>query len=252
VVVFPWCPELATSRNQDHGQASSPEHRQVFIAVAAPALQTLHQRGRPVARRCGDRQTSWPRHDRPWQLLTQADRIVALTLQKLRYLGASARVCDLVTRSRQQMEELARQEPAFFDPEQQVGRQTVLHGDLRPENTRIRGHELLRVFDFDFVRLGVPEEEVAYSALSLSGPSWFSGPRDWQVCAAFIDAYQTAALAKGNTGLEPAQLHAALRWTLLKELCLADLPELVEQRYALLEDLAQQAGQLTALVGAAP
>ncbi|MGH9613258.1 MAG: phosphotransferase enzyme family protein [Bryobacteraceae bacterium] len=229
-VLFPWSDDPA-------GVAD----RECFARVAAPVLFRLHSAGRTVVQSANEPGTSISRKLGPKAWACHA---AALWDESARDLAANGTPSDVITalvRLSSQVSAVTAQFPEFFAPS--CDERTILHGDFRPENVSINGDRVSRVFDFDFMRLGLPEEDLAYSALSYSCAGWFSGSCDWQACAAFINCYRRTARAHGFE-VRASLLEAALYWVILKELSLSFRPHEVPSRCKLFHDLREHMGYL--------
>lgn len=225
VVVFPWCDGFDAPR-----PGPGADGRRGFVRAGAPALHELHLRGRPVAA-----PTTFARKYGPAAWLHAGDALWVQSAAALERAGADAALLGVLERARQEVPAAVARCPAFYAGSREG--ETLLHGDFRPENVLIERDRMRLIYDFDFHRCGLPEEDVAYSALAFSGPRWFTGHRDWRACADFLRAYQDAACRRGHGLLRPEMLEAALSWTLLKELSLSFRPAEVPGRYALWQEL---------------
>ena len=92
----------------------------------------------------------------------------------------------------------------------------VLHGDYRPENIAISMRRVV-LWDFDLSHLDIPETEIAYAALSFSGPRFFLGPRKWNNVKAFISAYSEAS----KIPLSVQLCDTALEWQVVRAMSLS-------------------------------
>ncbi|MGW2373249.1 phosphotransferase enzyme family protein [Kitasatospora sp. NPDC001683] len=231
VVVFPWCDDF------DH--PVPPHSRAVFASSGAAVLHELHSKGRAaLATARGIRSGVLRRHG-PDQWAENAAWLWEQSAKALReHIGAPPEAAGMLRRAREQAAELAVHSPEFFLPTLAREDTTVVHGDFRPENVLVIGDTVHVVHDFDFLRVGRAEEDVAYAALYYSGRPWFHGRRDWQQFARFLTSYQQAARQAGRPGLRRSPLEASLYWTVVRELSMSfQTPTGVAGQFELLEDL---------------
>jgi aminoglycoside phosphotransferase (APT) family kinase protein len=124
--------------------------------------------------------------------------------------------------------------PEFFQVEEA---QAVLgHGDFRPANIAIAVGHRPTLFDFDLAHPDRVETEIAYAALSFSGPRWFMGSRDWTKCKLFVQEYARNA---GRISIKSAQLHAAFHYVAMRALSASFKDEQVGARLQLYREIKQ-------------
>ncbi|CAM3824477.1 phosphotransferase enzyme family protein [Kibdelosporangium persicum] len=226
VMVYPWCSDFAS--------ASATDPHSAFADHGPDVLCELHRVGQAIlAESNGAADSSLVRRQSPARWIAQSDQL----WQKSIRTTDSPDTRDRLQKAQETSHEIARRFPGFFAPADQDA--TVLHGDFRPENVLVIRDEIRLVHDFDFMRPGWPEEDVAYAALYFSGPPWFAGPREWARCIRFVAAYNQAARKAGCGGLRREILEPAMYWVVLRELSLSfELPAEVAGRCDLLDDLA--------------
>jgi Ser/Thr protein kinase RdoA (MazF antagonist) len=234
--VFPWHESI-------RGPGGSVE-----FSRAAGALYKIHACGRQFARDEAEPETRFTRKYGPAAWARSAEQIWDESERDLAAGGAGSEVIATLRRARCDGIQFTNRFQKFFSASSQE--HTLLHGDYRPENVSIEDGSARLIFDFDFLRRGPPEEDVAYAALACSGSGWFCGPCDWESCARFVRSYQKSACAARSGLLRVDFLEAALYWTLLKELSLSFRSAEVQPRYALFCDLQSQMARILAAVEA--
>ena len=227
MIVYPWFPAFGA-----HHLQTSPSS---YISAVTPVLHELHCKGRMVAEKIEQFNSPFSRKYTPSQWLNQADSLWTECERIMQQLGAFPEVFSALQAGQKISAEIVSRFPEFFSPT--PAEITIVHGDFRPENILIQNDVVQLVYDFDFMRLGRAEEDIAYSALYCSGPAWFSGSRDWKICGDFINSYQASAITKQQDLIDNSMLEAALYWTLLKEISLSFDAEGVIGRYQLLTEL---------------
>jgi Ser/Thr protein kinase RdoA (MazF antagonist) len=233
IIVFPWFEAF----EYDAANNMPGSTLETYVSAATPILYELHRQGRVAAETLDERNSSFPRIYSPQEWANAAIRLWEECRRSMSKIGVSEEVFSVVNKAQKDAEEIVERFPDFFFalPKEE----TIVHGDFRPENILIQTNCVQLVYDFDFVRVGNPEEDIAYSALYCSGSSWFSGSRDWKVCADFIAKYQKSARANNDKGIKKPFLEAALYWTIFKELSLSFDAEGVIGRYCLLNELKE-------------
>lgn len=232
VVVFPWREAIARIR------AAASHDSRAMAAMGGRMLHEVHQGGLSVAREHGERPSRWPRHLSAGRFLERADEIWEATERKLAAQRAARETMRQLWNARHLVDRLATNGSRLFSPAAEV---TVLHGDFRPENLVFGAGRVEFVYDWDFLHTGIAEEDLAYAALYLSGPSWFSGGRDWGIVATFVRSYQERAAELRVGAVDAALLTEALKWTVAKELGMSDMAELVPGRYRLFQEIREHA-----------
>lgn len=230
VVVFPWY--HVSEQNQPKNNKADVDS---FIFVASPTLCELHLKGKIIPDKLKQESTSFPRKYGPFLWANMATNIWEQCEKNMTQIGASKEVILTIHKARENSSEIVDKFPEFFSSLEEE--KTIVHGDFRPENIIIENNSVQLIHDFDFTRIGIAEEDVAYTALYCSGTDWFTGSHDWKICANAIKTYQRNAKEKGHKGIKTKLLEAALYWTCLKELSLSFNPEETLGRYKLFKEL---------------
>jgi Ser/Thr protein kinase RdoA (MazF antagonist) len=230
VLIFPWCCAFDESQT-----GREPTVKDDFGVDGGRLLRSVHLHGRQVAARIGDRSSSFTRWVGPCTWVNESERLWDDCYVSMEQRFELDMVCPALTRARGETAKFADTFASFLAPPEAM--KTILHGDFRPENVLFSGVRPPLIFDFDFSRRGLPEEDVAYSALYTSGPIWFSGARDWSSVESFLRGYHLDAREDGGPLLDPCQLEGSFYWIALRELSLARQAEELVGRLALLDDL---------------
>ena len=223
VLVYPWC----TGRSlEGRGSASSVDAGRLLGRLHS-ALADLGPLTDESATAQGAEVSAfaWP----PWIWATNAKELWS---DVRRMCTPSWETRSRLQRAEAAGEELLESAAWFFAPD--GAHQQAVHGDFGPSNTMSLRQGDLRVVDFDMCHHGRVEEDIAYAALSHSGPAWMLGPRDLGAMAAFISAYQSDRRRRGMEPIASQPLLVALRWWALKMLSLSFRPDQVAGRLSAL------------------
>ncbi|MDL2123649.1 MAG: phosphotransferase [Deltaproteobacteria bacterium] len=229
-LVFPWGAAFLVN-----GTDAPRIPVQAFVEQGAAVLSELHHHGCRVVNELGRRKTVWPRMFEPSMWLDEQKGIWTNAIEKMKGMDATDKQLRILEQAWEKHKKIVKKYALFFAP--CIGEMTLLHGDYRPENILFKEERIQKIFDYDFLRRGLPEEDVAYAALYCSGSGWFAGPRDWDIVMSFIQAYQNNARNKAYICLQAPLLEGALYWIIMREIALIRYPEDILVRFHLLNEL---------------
>jgi len=225
VLVFPWLTEaakgcLVEDKAQDSGVA----------ATAGRLLASLHMTvaQHPTPLPCQSPALRWLYGPSRWA--RKIDDVFDAAMQSVLARGGTADTMAALRRGYGLGCDLVAHEPAFFYSPK---KESVVHGDYRPENLVYDGKRFLALLDFDMHHRSLREAEVAYGALSFAGPRWFIGARSLRVCRAFLNGYREVA------PVDDGFLSVALLWAPVRYLSLSFKPEQVEPRLGLCQQVSE-------------
>jgi len=209
-IAYPWIEMQDSECLKEDSSQTLPT-----IVRAAQTLARIHENSPRACSLIGDRPPShlalaysanmWYKHlDDTWQRNEGLMRSRGLTKAGQVLLNEARSACD----------EFLSHANALF--EKQTSDYLVLHGDYRPENMAMSMHKVA-LWDFDCAHRDTAETEVAYAALSFSGPRFFCGPRRWSDVEAFISAYSDAS----SIPLSKQLCTTALEWQMIKAMSLS-------------------------------
>jgi len=208
----------------------------LFVKHGSAVLTQFHIYGREVAEEMGPRESSWTRMQEASHWRHNVQKIWRDTLKRATDLSIKKSEISMLWAALQKYFEVEHRYAEFFSPAPHM--LTLLHGDYRPENVQINGDNHVGLFDFDFIRRGLAEEDVAYAALYCATRGWFTGMIDWTVLVSFVLSYQENVVQCGTRTLQLSLLQGAFYWTILKEILLFRLHEDIHMRIETLEDMS--------------
>lgn len=130
-------------------------------------------------------------------------------------------------------ESLFASNPEFFGL---IQADQFLHGDFCLENLMVAAGRLY-IIDFDMCHRGSIAEDVAYTALAISGSRWLMGPRNGRVILRFFDEYNAERQRSSAVEVSRRELSTALVWSALKGLSLSYKAEQLFGRAAALRSI---------------